>query len=101
MPNANTLFCLVFLFFLALLKENSDLQSIHVMFYFLTKELTMLDYKKQHLDEFFDLHRQDLEHSAIAKTTFFSDYVAYCNEHDYRHHTNLIQFSKAVETNSH
>lgn len=55
----------------------------------------MADYN--HLDEFFDLHRQEVENPLIPKTSLFSEYVAYCNQRDYKHHTNLVHFSKAVK----
>jgi|GEM_PF-3054101 len=61
----------------------------------------MVDCKKLHIEEFFGLHSEELAASCIARTTLFSDYVAYCNERDYRHHSNLVEFCKAVDEQAH
>jgi hypothetical protein len=60
----------------------------------------MIDHNSQHMDEFFDLHRQELGQTVVAKTSLFIDYVTYCNDKDYRHHSNLVQFCRAVQNMS-
>ncbi len=50
-----------------------------------------------HIDEFCGLHRKELAQPALAKTGLFSDYVSFCNQKDYRHHSNLVQFCKELD----
>ena len=47
--------------------------------------------------EFIDIHNDDLQHHLVVKTSFFHDYVGYCNVHGYEHHMNLVQFSRGIE----
>lgn len=52
---------------------------------------------KDHLDEFFNLHRQEVVEPVVPKTKLFIDYVTYCNDKDYRHHSNMVQFCRVVQ----
>jgi hypothetical protein len=46
--------------------------------------------------EFIAIHSDDLKHPPVAKTSLFSDYVAYCHVHGYKQHTNLVQFCREI-----
>ena len=48
------------------------------------------------IKEFIEVHQDKLRHPPVAKTPLFSDYVTYCNEHGYEHHTNLVQFCRVI-----
>ncbi len=56
--------------------------------------------KYTHFDEFFNLHRQEVRQARVHKTKLFVDYVTYCNDKDYRHHSNMVQFCRVVQAKS-
>ena len=60
----------------------------------------MIPQAVQGVKEFITIHREDLQHSPLAKTSLFSDYVTYCNEHGYKQHTNLVQFCREIKVDA-
>lgn len=57
----------------------------------------MIPQVAESVKEFIAIHRDDLKHPPVAKTSLFSDYVAYCHVHGYEHHTNLVQFCREIK----
>lgn len=57
----------------------------------------MLSQAVKGFKEFLTIHQNDLRHPPVAKTSLFSDYVTYCNEHGYKFHTNLVEFCREIK----
>lgn len=49
---------------------------------------------EQSLREFINLHEEELAKEAVGKTALFCDYVAFCREHGYSRHSNLVEFCR-------
>ena len=60
----------------------------------------MIPQVAESVKEFIAIHRDDLKHPPVAKTSLFSDYVAYCHVHGYEHHTNLVQFCREIKVDA-
>ena len=51
----------------------------------------------QSLREFITQHQDELTEESVGKTVLFGDYVAFCREHGYSRHSNLVQFCRECE----
>ncbi len=49
---------------------------------------------EQSLREFIALHEEELAGEGVGKTVLFGEYVTFCREHGYDHHSNLVQFCR-------
>lgn len=49
---------------------------------------------ERNLREFINLHHEELTEETVGKITLFGDYVAFCREHGYSSHSNMVQFCR-------
>jgi hypothetical protein len=54
----------------------------------------MMTHAENSVREFIDLHHAELEDPSIARIGLFSDYVGYCHDKGYAHHSHLMHFCK-------